>query len=679
MNTKAITRTTSALAIIVIILGAALVGTVYYYSARPTVPTGPVTTTTAGLPVPDYVKSNTYIYESGNSFQWLDPAVSYYAFDGEINTNVYEKLLWYNAESTTELIPWLAESYQKTTSTQYQFKLRQGITFQDGTPFNAKAVWFSLNRALMIDGTSGTGSHGTQAAWIIEQLLDTSVFAGTGGSPAYDAAWVQKVLGQNFVEIIDPYTININIKSPTTQFEYLIGFEGPGDIISPSFVVSHDFPSACKTSACGPDDIDYTAYFNHIAGHGEVAMNYLNLPEKGAKAGTGPYYFDSVSPTTYEVVLKANPNYWGGPKNWKGSPISQSIKTVDYVYVPTLSTRILDIQAGKTSGIQLGSPDIYSVADRDQWLKNGNLISVIPGVTIYGPYPSVWTTWFSFQTNVTDVAGNIRKFQPFADVRFRLALSSAVNLTDVNININNRLGQVANTVISPGNAPEGSYDPAIKPLYSFDLKKVEELLLDAQQHPLTNFVDGNGHPYPAGTIDNSFGADKPQSIEMFVGAGDALNQRILAIIAENVNGISRKNKLGLTLSVVPVPGGQQYSLAAKHQIYMYWGGWMMDYAHVMDWLAPMFPATGWYPTNGRMNYTTLNRLFSEAVDADHRGDVQALLRINHEMQTFANQAVIYLLLFYPLQFAVRSSFLQGFYYNAATNAYYYASCSYKTS
>jgi ABC-type transport system substrate-binding protein len=679
MNTKAIARTTAALAAMVIVLGAGLIGTIYYYGTRPTGPAALTTTTTAALPVPDFVKSNTYIFESGNSFQWLDPAVSYYAWDGEIDNNVYETLLWYNANSTTDIIPWLAESYQKISNIQYQFKLRQGITFQDGTPFNAKAVWFSFNRVLVMDGTSGTGTHGVEAAWIIEQLLDTSLFSGTGGSPTYDAAWVQKVLNQNFIQIVDPYTINMNLKNPTTQFELLIAYQTVADQVSPSFVVSRDFPSACKTSACGPDDIDYTAYFNHIAGHGEVAMNYLNLPDKGAKAGTGPYYIDSVNPTTYEVVLKANPNYWGGSKNWKGPPITVSIKTIDYVYVPQLSTRILDVKAGKASGIQVSAADLYSVADRDQWLKNGNLVSVIPGVTLHGPFPSIWTTWFNFDTNVTDTAGHVRKFQPFADIRFRLALSSAVNLTDANININNRLGQVANTVISPGNYPEGSYDPAIKPIYSYDLKNVERLLVDAQQHPLTNFVDMNGHPYPAGTIDNSFAPDKPQTIELYVPAGDALDQRILSTIVENVNRISIRDKLGLTLTVVPVPGGQQYTLAGKHQIYFYWGGWIADYNHVIDWLAPMFPVTGWYPQNAQMNYTALNNLYSQAVDADHRGDLQALLRINKEMQTLANEQVMYLLLFYPLQFMARTSFLQGFYYNPATTLYFYAAFSYKTS
>jgi hypothetical protein len=148
---------------------------------------------------------------------------------------------------------------------------------------------------------------------------------------------------------------------------------------------------------------------------------------------------------------------------------------------------------------------------------------------------------------------------------------------------------------------------------------------------------------------------------------------------ENVNRISVNDNLGLTLTVVPVPGGQQYTLAGKHQVYFYWGGWIADYNHVMDWLAPMFPATGWYPQNGQMNYTTLNQLYGQAVDADHRGDLQTLLSVNEQMQTFANEQVMYLLLFYPLEFMVRTSYLQGFYYNPATTLFYYATLSYKTS
>lgn len=675
MNTKAIAKSTASLAVIALVLVAGLAGTLVYYSSRPS---GPSATTTASVPTPSFVTSSIYVAESPNQFQWLDPHVSYYQFDYEILANQYEKLLWYNGNSSTEVIPWLAESYTQVSPTQYQFKLRQGINFQDGTPFNAQAVWFSLNRLLIIDGTSGTGDHGTQAAWIVEQLLDQTpgTFTYFGASPAYDAAWVQQVLGFNFVQVVDPYTININIKNPTTQFPYLLANEW-ADIVSPSFVVSHDFPSACKTTDCPSDSIDYTAYFNHIAGHGEVAMNYLNLPTTGSKAGTGPYYIDSVNPTTYEVVMKANPNYWGGSKDWTGPPITVSIKTLDLVYVPELATRLLDAKAGKATAIGVSSADIYSVADRDQWLSNGKLVSVVPGLTIDGPYPQFVTSWFNFITNATDLAGNLRKFQPFADLRWRLAVGDSINLTDANININNRLGQVATNLIPPGTAPAGAYNPGIQPIYSFDLAKMKALITDACKNPLTNFVDFGGHPYSAGTIDNSCRPSNPQIVEFYVGAGDTLDQRMLSVMAGNLNRVS--TALGVTFTIVPVPGGQYYTLASKHQIYFYWGGWVADYNHLLDWLGPMLLAAGTYPAWNNMNYTSLNNVYYDALDADRKGDIPRLIQDNNQMETIANNAVIYMYTTYDLTYGVRSTFLQGVFFNEATAVPYFATRSYATS
>ncbi len=676
MNTKAIAKSTAALGVIVIVLVAGLAGTIVYYSSKPTGPTGP---TKPSVATPSFVSSSTMVYETDASFQWLDPQVSYYQYDYDIISNQLEKLLWYNGASSTDIIPWLADSYSQVSPTQYQFKLHQGINFQDGTPFNAQAVWFTLNRLLIMDGTDGSGNHGTQAAWIVEQLLDTTpaTFTYFGASPAYDPAWVQSVLGFNFVKIVDPYTININIKNPTTQFPYLLSNEW-ADIVSPSFVVSHDFPSACKTTDCPSDSIDYTAYFNHIAGHGEVAMNYLDLPATGSKAGTGPYYIDSVNPTTFEIVMKATPNYWGGPKNWSGPPITASIKTLDFVYVPESSTRLLDAKAGKAAWIDVSAADIYSYADRDQWLSNGKLVSVQPGLTLDGPYPQFVTDWYSFLTNVTDASGKLRTFQPFADVRWRLAVADSVNMTDALINIANRLSQVPNQMIPPGTAPAGAYNPDIQLVQGFDLAKMKALITDACTNPLTNFVDVNGHPYPAGKVNNSCNPSNPQTIEMLVNAGSTTNQRIMAGMASNLNRVSRK--LGVTFTIVPVPGGQYYTLASKHQIYLYTAGWVADYNHLLDWLGPMFLASGTYPAWHNMNYTALNKLVNDAVDADAKGDAPRLLSDNNQIQNFANQAVLYMYTQFPQNYFVVSSFVQGFYYNAALpTQFYYASWSYTTS
>jgi ABC-type oligopeptide transport system substrate-binding subunit len=270
-----------------------------------------------------------------------------------------------------------------------------------------------------------------------------------------------------------------------------------------------------------------------------------------------------------------------------------------------------------------------------------------------------------------------------ADRRIRLAIASAVNLTEINIDVNNRLGQVVNTLIPPGTAPTGSYDASLKVPWSYNLTKAAELLVDAMQHPLTSFTFYNGTAMPSGLVDNSFGdttgdgkVDKAQAIEMYVGAADVLSQKILTTIAANLNTMARNkpsgNATGLTFSVVPVPGGQQYTLASKHQIYMYWGGWVADYNHVLDWLGPMYLSTGTYFAWNQINMTALDGYVNDAYDADKAGDLAGLLAKNALANKFANDHVLYFYLFYPLGYFVRSSFLKGWYFNVALSTEYFA-------
>ena len=42
---------------------------------------------------------------------------------------------------------------------------------RDGEPLNSTAVWFSINRAIINDGSTPVG-HGTQSAWLIQQLMN---------------------------------------------------------------------------------------------------------------------------------------------------------------------------------------------------------------------------------------------------------------------------------------------------------------------------------------------------------------------------------------------------------------------------------------------------------------------------------------------------------------------------
>jgi peptide/nickel transport system substrate-binding protein len=64
-----------------------------------------------------------------------------------VRSNVTEPLVERNPQ-TGELEPLLATEWKATSDTEWTFKLREGVKFQDGTPFNAAAAAFTIDRAV---------------------------------------------------------------------------------------------------------------------------------------------------------------------------------------------------------------------------------------------------------------------------------------------------------------------------------------------------------------------------------------------------------------------------------------------------------------------------------------------------------------------------------------------------
>jgi peptide/nickel transport system substrate-binding protein len=78
----------------------------------------------------------------------LDPHAVTAVNDFRILMNVYDGLVSYKS-GTLEVEPALAESWTISEDARtYTFKLRQGVAFHDGTPFNAEAVKFNFERML---------------------------------------------------------------------------------------------------------------------------------------------------------------------------------------------------------------------------------------------------------------------------------------------------------------------------------------------------------------------------------------------------------------------------------------------------------------------------------------------------------------------------------------------------
>ena len=95
--------------------------------------------------------------------------------------NVFEHLVWINYE-TGGFDPRLATSWEQIDPLTWEFELREGVTFQNGEPFNAEAVKYTIERT--IDPEVGSNNR-------------------FPGAVHFES-----------VEIIDDYTIRIHTKQP---------------------------------------------------------------------------------------------------------------------------------------------------------------------------------------------------------------------------------------------------------------------------------------------------------------------------------------------------------------------------------------------------------------------------------------------------------------------------------
>ncbi|TMI71525.1 MAG: peptide ABC transporter substrate-binding protein [Bacillati bacterium ANGP1] len=129
----------------------------------------------------------------------LDPHQSTAAVDRQVFQNLYDKLVDIN--QNLEIVPMLATSWQIADGGRtYTFKLRQGVVFHDGTPFNAEAVKFNF-----------------------ERMLDKSF-----GSPRFNE--VNLVTG---VTVVDPYTVRISLEKPYSPFLAVLS-DRAGMMVSPA-------------------------------------------------------------------------------------------------------------------------------------------------------------------------------------------------------------------------------------------------------------------------------------------------------------------------------------------------------------------------------------------------------------------------------------------------------------
>src|SRR5262245_27028583 len=74
----------------------------------------------------------------------LDPANHYSISATSVLRHIYDPLV--DVTNDSKFVPALAESWRPVNNTTWRFTLRKGVTFHDGSPFNADSVVFTLRR-----------------------------------------------------------------------------------------------------------------------------------------------------------------------------------------------------------------------------------------------------------------------------------------------------------------------------------------------------------------------------------------------------------------------------------------------------------------------------------------------------------------------------------------------------
>lgn len=117
------------------------------------------------------------------SFSWptyIDPAVGSDFSSSSSLTNLYDTLVFPTADGN--VIPWVAESWEASDDgLVWTFKLRQDVTFHDGSPLMASDVVYSMNRLQTVG--EGYGYMFTQVAGVSavdDYTVEFTLSSGSG-------------------------------------------------------------------------------------------------------------------------------------------------------------------------------------------------------------------------------------------------------------------------------------------------------------------------------------------------------------------------------------------------------------------------------------------------------------------------------------------------------------------
>ena len=271
--------------------------------------------------------SDTLVFGTASEPTSLDGAV---VSDGEslrVIDQITEGLVGLK-NGTTIVVPKLATSWKAASGGKvWTFKLRKGVSFQDGTPFNAKAVCANFNRWYNFTGAFASDSTSYYYYTVFGGYKKAA--AGLTNTPLYRSC---KAVGDS--------TAVITLRRPNSAFLGALSLTAFG----------MQSPTAMAKYGANKGTLSKDGVFTPGGQYGVPG---------GVAVGTGPFKLESWK-IGDKLVIVRNDSYWGK---------KAFLRRVIFRAIPDNAARLQALQTGEIQGYDLVEPQDIPTVQKNSSLK----------------------------------------------------------------------------------------------------------------------------------------------------------------------------------------------------------------------------------------------------------------------------------------------------------------------
>lgn len=314
----------------------------------------------------------------------MDPHGSNDVPSEQIRDTIYEPLM--KQDENFEIVPVLAEEYEQIDDTTWEFKLREGVTFHDGSEFNAEVVKANIERVQDI-------AKASPRSFLLEMVSE--------------------------VNVIDDYTVELVTEYPFAPLANNLT-HGVGKMISKD-LIDADYQQALDEAG---SDLSLEEYYDLRAEggseHEDVAneiSSFVGQLVESEPVGTNYFKFDSRSPGEQTAVVR-NDDYWGDTALLDG---------VTFKVVSEPGSRIAELESGSSDAI------LATLSSNIERVESNEDVTLLRN-------DSVSIDYIGFNTEK----------EPFNDPKVRQAITHAFDSEAVLEGVYNGSGTPAEAPLSPG-------------------------------------------------------------------------------------------------------------------------------------------------------------------------------------------------------------------------------------